>query len=199
MNKTDFYSFGTAEPEEFSDWVKTFLLGSLEYMDDAKEREQEPRDFMETTKGVMKVGLEAVKNNNVADYYIAVYNALDDLIYAYNEESTYEYEHEADVEEHLSDRRYIIDFPWTIKELHKMLVSKNIDYGNSFDKGIERFGLTGAVIRLYDKLNRLVNLDGDDGEVVGEASLDTMRDVIGYLMLTLHYYQNKDEAGEDIA
>lgn len=199
MDKTDFYSFGTAEPEEFSDWVKTFLLGSLEYMDDAKEREQEPRDFMETTKRVMKVGLEAVKNNNVADYYIAVYNALDDLIYAYNEESTYEYEHEADVEEHLSDHRYIIDFPWTIKELHKMLVSKNIDYGNSFDKGIERFGLTGAVIRLYDKLNRLVNLDGDDGEVVGEASLDTMRDVIGYLMLTLHYYQDKDEAGEDIA
>lgn len=199
MNKTDFYSFGTAEPEEFSDWVKTFLLGSLEYMDDKFDKDEQPRDFMETTKGVMKVGLEAVKNNNVADYYIAVYNALDDLIYAYNEESTYEYEHEVDVEEHLSDHRHIIDFPWTIKELHKMLVSKNIDYGNSFDKGIERFGLTGAVIRLYDKLNRLVNLDGDDGEVVGEASLDTMRDVIGYLMLTLHYYQDKDEAGEDIA
>ena len=199
MDKTDFYSFGTAEPEEFSDWVKTFLLGSLEYMDDKFDKDEQPRDFMETTKGVMKVGLEAVKNNNVADYYIAVYNALDDLIYAYNEESTYEYEHEADVEEHLSDHSYIIDFPWTIKELHKMLVSKNIDYGNSFDKGIERFGLTGAVIRLYDKLNRLVNLDGDDGEVVGEASLDTMRDVIGYLMLTLHYYQDKDEVGEDIA
>ena len=199
MDKTDFYSFGTAEPEEFSDWVKTFLLGSLEYMDDKFDKDERPRDFMETTKGVMKVGLEAVKNNNVADYYIAVYNALDDLIYAYNEESTYDYEHEADVEEHLSDHRHIIDFSWTIKELHKMLVSKNIDYGNSFDKGIERFGLTGAVIRLYDKLNRLVNLDGDDGEVVGEASLDTMRDVIGYLMLTLHYYQDKDEAGEDIA
>ena len=59
--------------------------------------------------------------------------------------------------------------------------------------------MTGAVIRLYDKLNRLVNLDGDDGEVVGEASLDTMRDVIGYLMLTLHYYQDKDEVGDDIA
>ena len=199
MDKTDFYSFGTAEPEEFSDWVKTFLLGSLEYMDDQFDKDERPRDFMETTKGVMKVGLEAVKNNNVADYYLAVYNALDDLIYAYNEESTYEDEHVADVEEHLSDPRYVVDFSWTIKELHKMLVSKNIDYGNSFDKGIERFGLTGAVIRLYDKLNRLVNLDGDDGEVVGEASLDTMRDVIGYLMLTLHYYQDKDKVGEDIA
>lgn len=191
MDKTDFYSFGTAEPEEFSDWVKTFLLGSLEYMEDQFDKDEEPRDFMETTKGVMKVGLEAVKNNNVADYYIAVYNALDDLIYAYNEERVDELNEEFP--------RYVIGFDWTVKELHKMLVSKNIDYGNSFDKGIERFGLTGAVIRLYDKLNRLVNLDGDDGEVVGEASLDTMRDVIGYLMLTLHYYQDKDEVGANIA
>ena len=196
MDKTDFYSFGTAEPEEFSDWVKTFLLGSLEYMDDAKEREQEPRDFMETTKKVMKVGLETVKNNNVADYYIAVYNALDDLIYAYHAERVREFDEEYP---YVGDLTGYITFESIVKELHKMLVSKNIDYGNSFDKGIERFGLTGAVIRLYDKLNRLVNLDGDDGEVVGEASLDTMRDVIGYLMLTLHYYQDKDKVGEDIA
>lgn len=196
MNKTDFYSFGTAEPEEFSDWVKTFLLGSLEYMDDQFDKDEQPRDFMETTKRVMKVGLEAVKNNNVADYYIAVYNALDDLIYAYHAERVDEFNEEYP---HIGDFMEDITFETTIKELHKMLVSKNIDYGNSFDKGIERFGLTGAVIRLYDKLNRLVNLDGDDGEVVGEASLDTMRDVIGYLMLTLHYYQDKDKVGEDIA
>ena len=196
MDKTDFYSFGTAEPEEFSDWVKTFLLGSLEYMDDQFDKDEQPRDFMETTKRVMKVGLEAVKNNNVADYYIAVYNALDDLIYAYHAERVDEFNEEYP---HIGDFMEDITFETTIKELHKMLVSKNIDYGNSFDKGIERFGLTGAVIRLYDKLNRLVNLDGDDGEVVGEASLDTMRDVIGYLMLTLHYYQDKDKVGEDIA
>ena len=196
MDKTDFYSFGTAEPEEFSDWVKTFLLGSLEYMDDKFDKDEQPRDFMETTKGVMKVGLEAVKNNNVADYYIAVYNALDDLIYAYHAERVDEFNEEYP---HIGDFMEDITFETIIKELHKMLVSKNIDYGNSFDKGIERFGLTGAVIRLYDKLNRLVNLDGDDGEVVGEASLDTMRDVIGYLMLTLHYYQDKDKVGEDIA
>ena len=196
MDKTDFYSFGTAEPEEFSDWVKTFLLGSLEYMDDQFDKDEQPRDFMETTKRVMKVGLEAVKNNNVADYYIAVYNALDDLIYAYHAERVDEFNEEYP---HIGDFMEDITFEAVIKELHKMLVSKNIDYGNSFDKGIERFGLTGAVIRLYDKLNRLVNLDGDDGEVVGEASLDTMRDVIGYLMLTLHYYQDKDEAGDDIA
>ena len=196
MDKTDFYSFGTAEPEEFSDWVKTFLLGSLEYMDDQFDKDEQPRDFMETTKRVMKVGLEAVKNNNVTDYYIAVYNALDDLIYAYHAERVDEFNEEYP---HIGDFMEDITFETTIKELHKMLVSKNIDYGNSFDKGIERFGLTGAVIRLYDKLNRLVNLDGDDGEVVGEASLDTMRDVIGYLMLTLHYYQDKDKVGEDIA
>ena len=196
MDKTDFYSFGTAEPEEFSDWVKTFLLGSLEYMDDQFDKDEQPRDFMETTKRVMKVGLEAVKNNNVADYYIAVYNALDNLIYAYHAERVDEFNEEYP---HIGDFMEDITFETTIKELHKMLVSKNIDYGNSFDKGIERFGLTGAVIRLYDKLNRLVNLDGDDGEVVGEASLDTMRDVIGYLMLTLHYYQDKDKVGEDIA
>ena len=195
MDKTDFYDFGAAEPKEFSNWVKTFLLGTLESLDAWQDNYIEPNNFMSTAKKVMDAGLKDVKDNNVEDYYITVYDNLDMLIYAYYAERVKAFNNEYP---YVGDLMSDITFETIIKELYKMLVAKNIDYGNSFDKGIERFGLTGAVIRMYDKLNRLMNLDGEEGEVQGEANLDTMRDVIGYLLLTLHYYQDKDEVGENI-
>lgn len=173
QKEVQFHTFKN-EPVEFSIWVKTYLKGTLEEKDIFHDN-----PFLDIARDNLEVGLASIKLNDVESYYIQLYNTLDSLIIKYAKAS------------HTS----LID---TVVGIHQTLVAKNIDYGNSFDKAVNRFGLTGAVIRVYDKLNRLVNLEGDNGEVADEAPLDTMMDLIGYSLLTLHHYQNLDKVGDNI-
>lgn len=68
------------------------------------------------------------------------------------------------------------------------VVNKNQAYGNSFDKAVDTFGTPGALIRVFDKYNRLESLmSGTDNNVEDEAVEDTMTDIIGYMLLTVNY------------
>ena len=42
--------------------------------------------------------------------------------------------------------------------LAKTLQEKNDDYGDSFSRSVDKFGIIAAVVRLEDKFNRLENL-----------------------------------------
>ena len=44
------------------------------------------------------------------------------------------------------------------QRLQAIYEKKNEDYGNSFDKTIETFGLTPAIARMCEKLDRIISL-----------------------------------------
>lgn len=169
----NFHDFGEKEPKEFSEWVKTFLEGTM----DITIPDVGSTDIVALAEDVMETGLEAVKPNDVYGYYEKVYDNLDTLIQA-------------------TAFHYGIYLEDLVYGLHFTLVSKNIDYGASFDDVVDKLGLAGAVVRVMDKTNRLKSLVGKEPEVGDESTYDTVLDLIGYLMLTLHYYQDKGD--EDV-
>lgn len=67
-------------------------------------------------------------------------------------------------------------------DLADLLRKKNADYGDSFEKQYDEYGLTSVVIRLEDKLNRLKYLLKNDANV-HESVEDTLKDIAGYGLL----------------
>ena len=77
-------------------------------------------------------------------------------------------------------------------ELKDTYIKKNHDYGNSFDKSIDKFGLTAAVVRMSDKMERLSSLINKDAKV-NESIRDTVMDLANYCIMTAMYLDNKKE------
>lgn len=73
-------------------------------------------------------------------------------------------------------------------DLAETLLAKNKDYGNSFDKTLEKYGLIALAIRLDDKLSRLASLIKSGTQEVKDESLkDTLQDIAGYAILGMRY------------
>lgn len=68
-------------------------------------------------------------------------------------------------------------------ELNKLYEKKNHDYGDSFHKSYEEFGLTMAAIRLDDKLNRFKTLIKVESKVKDESIRDTLIDLANYSIM----------------
>jgi len=82
-----------------------------------------------------------------------------------------------------------------VKEVKELLLRKRNDYGT---ENISRFGELGVVIRLSDKLDRLINLvvkpklSGEGGNAVNNEPVDdTWLDIIGYGILGLLQHREK--------
>lgn len=72
--------------------------------------------------------------------------------------------------------------------------AKNHDYGNSFSKSIDEFGLVAAVVRLNDKMERLKSLakmGSDEIKVKDESIKDTLLDLANYAVMTLVELETK--------
>lgn len=70
---------------------------------------------------------------------------------------------------------------------------KNADYGSSFDKSMNEFGLMSAVVRMSDKMERLKSLVKKDAKVKDESVEDTLLDLANYCVMTvMHLKVNKD-------
>ena len=78
----------------------------------------------------------------------------------------------------------------TVSQVIDMLVKKNKDYDNSYDKLRDEYGTIAFHVRLSDKIHRLKQVD-KAGDSVGETSIDTIKDIIGYCLLDLRYRENK--------
>ena len=65
-------------------------------------------------------------------------------------------------------------------DLAEILRKKNDDYGNSFEKQYDEYGLLHVIWRIEDKLNRLKNLLDHDPQVAEEPIEDTLTDIAGY-------------------
>ncbi|NBR35900.1 MAG: DUF1599 domain-containing protein [Chitinophagales bacterium] len=63
------------------------------------------------------------------------------------------------------------------EELHTTLVRKQRDYGHH---NIARYGTTGLVIRVHDKIARLENLTKNKLSPNNESIADTVMDIAGY-------------------
>lgn len=70
-------------------------------------------------------------------------------------------------------------------ELTELYRKKNHDYGDSFHKSYEEFGLTMAAIRLDDKINRFKTLIKTESEVKDESIRDTLIDLANYAIMTV--------------
>lgn len=69
---------------------------------------------------------------------------------------------------------------WDDHAALRLLVSKQRDYGV---RNILKFGLEGISVRLWDKIARLENLDGNDAAPQNESVVDTLTDIVGYVVI----------------
>ena len=73
-------------------------------------------------------------------------------------------------------------------------IDKDSDYGDSFGKTFEKYGIVSALIRMSDKMNRLDNLASNSNQMkVDESIEDTLLDLANYAMLTYLQIHNFDE------
>ena len=64
----------------------------------------------------------------------------------------------------------------------QLFIKKNTDYGQSFSN----FGLVGVIVRLQDKINRLINISNTNISLVKDETLkDTLLDLHNYAALAL--------------
>lgn len=67
-----------------------------------------------------------------------------------------------------------------------MVVAKNRDYGNSFEKLVDKYGMVALAIRFADKFNRLDSLVTNGRNYVPDETIeDTLKDIAGYALLGL--------------
>ena len=72
------------------------------------------------------------------------------------------------------------------REMADLYSAKNWDYGDSFGKSFQEWGMPMACIRLTDKLNRLCALTkSGEQRVQDERIEDTLRDLANYSIMTL--------------
>ena len=71
-------------------------------------------------------------------------------------------------------------------ELNELYKRKNKDYGDSFSRNLERYGLCIAAGRLYEKLDRFDSLIRSGQQEIKEESVrDTLIDLANYAIITV--------------
>lgn len=76
-------------------------------------------------------------------------------------------------------------FQVIIDNMFKTYCKKNHDYGNSFDRSLDKFGIVASAIRIGDKMNRLETLTQSEAQVYGESIRDTLLDMANYAIMTV--------------
>lgn len=70
------------------------------------------------------------------------------------------------------------------KEMVFLYEAKNEDYGDSFGKSCDEWGLVVGAIRLGDKYNRLCSLiKGKEAKVEDEPLIDTLTDMANFAIM----------------
>ena len=80
----------------------------------------------------------------------------------------------------------LVDHAGICAELTNTYRKKNADYGNSFSRAVEKYGLVSALTRISDKFNRLESLIlHKKQEVKDESIQDTLLDLANYCIMTV--------------
>ena len=78
-----------------------------------------------------------------------------------------------------------MEFREVTEWMNNVYERKNADYGDSFSKTFEEFGLTSSAIRINDKTERFKKLIKQEAQVPEETIKDTLLDLANYAVLTL--------------
>lgn len=90
--------------------------------------------------------------------------------------------------------------PNTMKDQYdhqwNMFCRKNHDYGNSFEKSLDTFGLVAGIVRMNDKFERLVSLNdpSKDAQIASESLVDTLEDLSNYAAMAACWLKGKKAA-----
>ena len=90
--------------------------------------------------------------------------------------------------------------PTTMKDQYdhqwNVFCKKNHDYGNSFEKSLDTFGLVAGIVRMNDKFERLVSLNdpSKDALVASERLVDTLEDLSNYAAMAACWLKGKKAA-----
>ena len=77
------------------------------------------------------------------------------------------------------------------QEMVSTYIAKNHDYGNSFDKSCDEFGIISAVVRMNDKMNRLKEIAKGKELKVDESAYDTLKDLANYCILSIMWLEKQ--------
>lgn len=79
------------------------------------------------------------------------------------------------------------EFYWTCVNLTDLQAKKNADYGDSFNRNVEEFGLLAALIPISNKFHRLSQLiKSQDAQIKTESIEDTLKDLACYAIMTIN-------------
>ena len=80
------------------------------------------------------------------------------------------------------------------KGLNDLYARKNHDYGDSFARSYDKWGLTMTCMRLEDKMNRLEQFaKGGELLVNDESVTDTLLDIANYAIMTVIEMKRKEQ------
>ena len=74
-----------------------------------------------------------------------------------------------------------------LNEIRQLYNRKNADYGDSFDKTLDEFGLVASATRMSDKFNRFKSLIKNPAQVQDEKIEDTLIDLASYAIMTIKW------------
>ena len=84
-----------------------------------------------------------------------------------------------------------------LNEIRQLYNRKNADYGDSFDKTLDEFGLVASATRMSDKFNRFKSLIQNPAQVSDEKIEDTLIDLASYAMMTIKWMRQNGVFGND--
>lgn len=72
-----------------------------------------------------------------------------------------------------------------LKEMKETYDRKNADYGNSFEKTLDEFGITPGIAQIYHKFERVKQLVKSPNAKVNESMRDSLLDMCNYIAMTV--------------
>lgn len=78
-------------------------------------------------------------------------------------------------------------------EMAETYEKKNHDYGNSFEKTLNKWGYQIGLARLDDKLSRAALLMHEPAEVKDESLEDTLKDLATYALMLLMWREKQND------
>ena len=76
-------------------------------------------------------------------------------------------------------------FKGITEEMLQTYIRKNHDYGDSFNKSLDKFGIIASVVRMNDKMERIESLMNKESLVKDESIKDTLLDMANYAIMTV--------------
>ncbi len=83
-------------------------------------------------------------------------------------------------------------FESILKDMLSTYKAKNKDYGNSFSKTLDEFGLVASVVQLSHKMERAKTLVKSEAMVKDESIGDTILDLAVYAVITLAWMREEE-------